>query len=682
MIVTGVEMAIESLIENISYETIIDFFQSKAEGFRESREDYSSYLPEDERFDEFLKLGLISTLKDEEIGVFAGKILGSILQKSCRKQQYDIVKKVIKDENLDAALVVFFDDDGHFRFSFIKVNYLGSRRGFTTFKRYSFYIEPDRANKTFRQQIKKTVFSSIKNILAAFSIEEVSSMFYIEFKPHFDRLVLKVSGSGYIEKQVREEFALLFVIRLIFIGFVQKKGWLGNRIDFIQRFWHEYEDFSNQKGISDEFYQKWIAPLFFEAFKKPPGHKVQYQHNHFCKETEDILQMAPYLNGELFEEKEGVDDKGYYLPDEDVKAFIEFLFQYNFTIEENTRYDEELELNPEFLGIIFEKLINKEMGAIYTPRTEVDLMCRLSLSKWLEKHVVLEKSDLYKLIFGVEEERESLEIIPAKITLIYRLLEDVRVCDPAAGSGAFEVGMLQVIDELLEFLGELPTAPDELRENDSYNRKRKIISRSLYGVEVKQWAVWINQLRLWLVLFIEMPDEERLSSLPLLPSLNFKVCQGDSLVQRIGNKIFPLHGFAKISRYLKKKIRDLQLMKKDYFENVRHDRGMIKQEEKLIFAGILDEQIEEIIKKIKKKKEDIRYYQEGKQYAQQDLFDNGQSVQEKIGLNKQVVEDIEQEVLELERRINELKKEKSNLAKNDYFIWNIEFSEIFYMSSA
>ncbi|MDZ7717835.1 MAG: DNA methyltransferase [Balneolaceae bacterium] len=122
------------------------------------------------------------------------------------------------------------------------------------------------------------------------------------------------------------------------------------------------------------------------------------------------------------------------------------------------------------------------------------------------------------------------------------LLSNVTVCDPAAGSGAFEVGMLHVLHDILDNLYHRHNAPKDLPEWDDFEQKKSIIARSLYGVEVKEWAVWINQLRLWLTLFIDMPDDYKNSLQPLLPSLNFKVRQGDSLVQRIGNKLFPGSG--------------------------------------------------------------------------------------------------------------------------------------------
>ncbi|MCF8298569.1 MAG: Eco57I restriction-modification methylase domain-containing protein [Saprospiraceae bacterium] len=670
-------MIIDGLINNLSRERVEEFFTSRADRFRILQEDYSEYTAPEERFGEFYRLGEIETEDGEEISVFLGKVEGSLLRRSSRMKQFEIIKKIIKADNIDGAIVIFYGENGHFRFSFIKVNYLGSRREFSTYKRYSFYIEPDKANKTFRQQIIKTDFSSIDNILKAFSIEEVSSDFYNEFKPHFDRLVSSVTGDHSIDQKVKEEFALLFVIRLIFIGFVQKREWLGGRKEFVLDFWSEYKEYRSKNNINDEFYQKWLEPLFFEAFCNAPGRKVMYGANPFSKEVEDILQMAPYLNGGLFERIRAIDDKNYYIPDKEIEEFVEFLFQYNFTVEENTRYDEELELNPEFLGIIFEKLINKEMGAVYTPRTEVDLMCRLAISKWLEKHVVLEKEKLYKLIFGVEEERASLELMPEKIVSINHMLERVQICDPAAGSGAFEVGMLQVIDELMEFLGELPRAPLEIKESDRYLRKRKIISRSLYGVEVKQWAVWINQLRLWLTLFIEMPDEEKNSVNPLLPSLNFKVCQGDSLVQMIGGKLFPVQEINVRSRSLKMRIKSLIEKKKEFFENQIHDLGLIKQEEKLIFQGIIDEEIDEIRGRIRRERIKEKRYHSDKRTGQQDIFNTEETFQEQIELNEQISADIKAGIDSLEEKIKELEEEKKQIEHNEYFIWNLEFAEIF-----
>ena len=166
--------------------------------------------------------------------------------------------------------------------------------------------------------------------------------------------------------------------------------------------------------------------------------------------------MAPYLNGELFKEKIGIDDQELSIPDKMIQQFFDFLFSYNFTIEENTLYDQELELNPEFLGIIFERLVNKEDGAVYTPRTEVYFMCRISLVKWLQKTSIVNKKKLYHLFFDKHNDllkpQDIASLTEEEKENILNLLKNITICDPAAGSGAFPVGMLQVLDEIIQLL--------------------------------------------------------------------------------------------------------------------------------------------------------------------------------------------------------------------------------------
>jgi len=318
--------------------------------------------------------------------------------------------------------------------------------------------------------------------------------------------------------------------------------------------------------------------------------------------------MAPFLNGELFKRKVDIDDQGLWIPDDMIGDFFAFLFQYNFTVEENEVYDEELELNPEFLGIIFERLTNMEQGAVYTPRVEVDLMCRLALVRWLEQTTEIDKRDLYHLFFretgigeAYDEFQKQGDFSPAEIRTLIERLENVTVCDPAAGSGAFEVGMLQVLEQVLENLYSRSNTPADLkaRAPTSLERKKAIIANSLYGVEVKRWAVWINHLRLWLTLFVDMPDDYKNSLEPLLPNLTFKVRAGDSLVQRLGGKTFPVQGHANLPPDIKGRITQLKRKKRDFFYNKSSNYRLIEKEELDLFRAILDAQIEARRKEIR-----------------------------------------------------------------------------------
>ena len=366
-------------------------------------------------------------------------------------------------------------------------------REYSNPRRFSFLLGPGAKAKTaYEFLITKGGIRDFEDLKKRFSIEAVTDDFYNQFKPNFELIAESVKGTK--NSDLKKDFALLFIIRSIFLGFVQKKMWLNKDEEFILNFWKEYKSKYSTRNL---FYSEWMRPLFFDSLNYPPGRKVFNRTTPFSKETALALQM-PYLNGELFKEKPGFDDMDLYIPDKSIEIFFDFIFSYNFTIEENTLYDQDLELNPEFLGIIFERLVNKEDGAVYTPRTEVDFMCRISLVKWLEKNSSINKKKLYHLFFDkINDNSKDSSVSNDEKEEILSNLKTVTICDPAAGSGAFPVGMLQVLDEVISTLSENNTTT-------VFERKKEIISRSLFGVGGKTWAVWINQLRLWLSLFIDM----------------------------------------------------------------------------------------------------------------------------------------------------------------------------------
>jgi len=501
---------------------------------------------------------------------------------------------------------------GRFRFSLVTAFYSGKKREFSTFKRYSYFVEPGQPNKTFRQQIGKANFESISNILKSFSIE----------------------------------------------------------------------DLRNKATNPDSFYADWLEPLFFEALNHPHGYPVRGGNTPYSDEIKLAIQMSPYLNGELFKQKEGVDDRELSIPDDYIEKFFEFLFQYNFTIEENTCYDEELELNPEFLGIIFERLVNKADGAVYTPRTEVDFMCRLALVKWLQKNLEFGTAstvDLFHLMFReggtaaeFDDEQKQGDFTKSQIGTMIQTLGNITVCDPAAGSGAFEVGMMQVLNEILENLETRNNCPNEFRytpgdeETDTqkaFNRKKSIIANSLYGVEVKPWAVWINQLRLWLSLFIDMPDEMRSSQNPLLPNLNFKVRCGDSLVQRVAGKLFPIQGHAELQGSTKRKVTELKNKKVAFFYNDKSISAKdVADSEYKLFRDIIDAEIAS-------KTEALAPSNKGARGQQKALLEEYAIPEQK----KLFGEKYREEITELRAERNALRDSSKRP-----LVWSIEFAEIFH----
>lgn len=661
---------LQDLIQNFAPSNLNRFLSAANPDFKPIQEDLSHCLDTDGYFSDFRKTGHIEFKDGRRLLVATIRSDKEITERTSKKKQYDLGKKVLKGQLYDSGLFLFHNTQGTFRLSFINAQYMGPKRGFTPFRRYTYFVTPEFSNKTFLNQVSRCSFSSIEDILEAFSIEAVSGAFYNEFKPHFDKIAAAVKGQLDIANALKEDFALLFAIRIIFLGFVQKKGWLGDNPRFIQDFWEEYK---RQFEGCNEFYEKWLTPLFFQALNSPPGQKVQWNNNDFSQKTESILQMAPYLNGELFKKKKGVDDQGLWLPDKVIGEYVDWLFQYNFTIEENELYDEELELNPEFLGIIFERLVNKADGAVYTPRTEVDLMCRLALLNWLDKNSKADQRELYYQFFregggGAQFDGDQKEgnFSANEIRQLVELLESVTVCDPAAGSGAFEVGMMHVINETLDSLYNNPKCPDDVPRKDPFQRKKAIIGRSLYGVEVKRWAVWINQLRLWLTLFIDMPNDMRNSFTPLLPSLNFKIRRGDSLVQRIGGKLFPVHGHADVPPAIKKKITELKKAKLDFFYNKGMEEEMVRQMEYQAFQTVIQSQIAEKQKALAAVEPPKK--QMGLGFAAEEA-EQGHFLK---------LEQFEKKRQTLKEEIEELKAELQNLQEEHPLIWSIEFSEIFY----
>lgn len=658
---------LQDIINEFDLDRFIRFFRNKSQNFNPRQEPISEY--DDEFFSDSIILGEIKFVDTgERLIVCALKSHKPLSERASKKAQYEKGRKILKAYQQDAGIFIFYDTSGSFRLSLIYPQYFGAKRTWNNFRRFTYFVNKAFANKTFLMQISSSDFSSLDKIKEAFSIAKVTDDFYKEFMPKFEKIAHSVSRESKEADadQKAHDFALLFGIRVIFLGFIQKRGWLGSDEKFLQNFLNEYNENNSKK---DKFYKQWLKPLFFEALNSPIGRKVAYGNNDFSKETEKKLQMAPYLNGGLFQEKE-IDGEGFLIPDNIIQEFFDFLFSYNFTIEENTLYDEDLELNPEFLGIIFERLVNKADGAVYTPRTEVDLMCRLALVKWLEQNVAetVKKESLYELLFregGADESYDPLQkqgiFSRSEIDQILDLLENITICDPAVGSGAFPVGMLHVLDDVEERLRRRIGRDEEV---SGFERKKRIINQSLYGVEVKEWAVWITQLRLWTTLFIDAPDKMRHSMEPILPSLDFKIRQGDSLVQRIGTKMFPVSGHANISASVKAKVTELRKIKKEFFQNKEKDSRVIKHREFLLFKEILSSEIKE-------REKELAIVTGMERNKQLEMFeDKSHAIQSEFEFDKEKAERIKNKIVELEDEFKSLREERP-------LIWNIEFAEIF-----
>jgi len=435
---------------------------------------------------------------------------------------------------------------------------------------------------------------------AAFDVEAVTEEFFNEYKTVFSSLMsdLKQQTS---DKTWAHDFALQFMNRLMFIYYIERKEWLGNDPDFLHHFWREYLKLF--KG-SDQFVDEWLDVLFFEAFnKKFSAGRSDYQY--IPEKFRTDLQLAPYLNGGLFSKNELDEKYEFHISDSQIERIMVFLDKYNFTISEDTPLDQEVAVDPEMIGKVYESLVNvseevdeqSDAGIFYTPRIEIDLMCRLSLVDWVSNHLSeISKNVLYEFVFAFNpEDKQEADKTITDLGLwqeLEELLSGITVLDPACGSGSFLVGMLGVLDDLL-----VRSNKHLNKEETPYERRKRIIGTSLYGVDIMDWAVHVAELRLWLQLVIETDLDlgERISQ-ALLPSLSFKLRQGDSLVQEVGGLNLSLYRQAgQLNRSTVNQLKSLKEEKFKFYQNDPDRKYQTKTEltqaEFLLFEQVIADQI-------------------------------------------------------------------------------------------
>jgi hypothetical protein len=411
----------------------------------------------------------------------------------------------------------------------------------TSPRRFTFLLGPGETCRTAAGRLKELQGKenlTLDNLERAFSVERLNKDFFKRYKEFYERFTAHLLDSKNAratrkafgihlfadpkeqekaDKPVRD-FVKKLLGRLVFLHFLQKKRWLGcpkgstdwsgGEDNFIADFFEK----AITAGEGGQFHSKYLTPLFFEALNTP-GRKG------------DLFPLTgtrlPYLNGGLFEE-DAPALRALDFPPLLFEELLGFFGEYHFTIDENDPEDHEVGIDPEMLGHIFENLLedNKDKGAFYTPKAIVQYMARESMRHYLETHlgpdpeiaILLAEKDLTRL--------DKNGFVKQHAKKIAKLLEDVKICDPAIGSGAFPIGLLQeILWTRLTLNWELNTPEDRAR------LKREIIRNSIHGVDLDPGAVEIARLRFWLALVV---DEE----IPRpLPNLDYKIMQGDGLLE-------------------------------------------------------------------------------------------------------------------------------------------------------
>ena len=501
-------------------------------------------------------------------------------------QLRNLTNKLIDEHSTNGVLVIYDNDlDSNYRFTFAsRESVINEQTGEferkeTNAKRFTYLLGPGESCTTAATQLieisNKGGSAGMEDVIKAFNVEKVNKEFfngykkqYEAFTAHLSTASIKASVFNGEEKDIRD-FAKKMLGRIVFIYFLQKKGWMG--VPEAEKGWTNGDkDFLRnlfiESGSGEDYYAVWLSNVFFDSlnnkrvndlFIMPDGTKVK----------------VPYLNGGLFEAETRNTSLLTFLPSL-FKNLFEFFSQYNFTIYEDDPEERFLAVDPEMLGHIFENLLedNKDKGAFYTPKEIVHYMCRESLIEYLYTKLSPKTTETYKEIgktqtdlFGnkarkqlaIEEligtpkeliKRESIEKLvlhheAAEIINyekeILKALYEVKICDPAIGSGAFPMGLLTEIFQLVETLHNV--TPDVTAEiwklGNDWNPatvKKQIIQNSIYGVDIEKGAVDIARLRFWLSLII---DEEEPKP---LPNLDYKIVVGNSLLSKFEDEVIDI----------------------------------------------------------------------------------------------------------------------------------------------
>ncbi len=480
------------------------------------------------------------------------------------------------------------------------------------------------------------------NCEKAFDVEAISKEFYKEFVEKYKELrdIIRNNNPSF-KKEDADKFTQEIMNRLLFLYFIQKKGWLNDDYKFL------YNNFqSNQKN----YYKNFLIPLFKKLSIK--------DHNH--QEFENI----PFLNGGLFEfseieEKISIPNKAFN------NIYEDLLERFNFTIREDTEFEEEVAIDPEMLGKIFEELIlsieaekykdipnpRRASGSYYTPRFIVSFMTKQSLLNYLINELPKIPEDTFKsFIYNL-----NTDGIDRPETIKEKLL-NLKVVDPGVGSGAFPVDILNKLVNLIELLNEKIGVTES-----RHNLRKKLIEDCIYGVDIQSRAVHLARLRLWLSLIIDL-EVENIKNIPPLINLDFKILEGDSLESKICGFKFDLKHKTMVNQEMFELIERYEKLKDDFLEEYV-DSG--KQ--------ILKEKI------IKTRRNIAIWYLKNMKNSLQDKFKRIGAQLTIIKKTEKEIKDEEYQKEEIEHRIfiinKELEKIKSGKSIKD-FNWYLDFFEV------
>ena len=441
-------------------------------------------------------------------------------------------------------MLFHYEDDTRWDWRFTYCRKSGNKEESTDSKRYTFLLGPGQSCRTatdnFIALYDKRNSLEIKDIENAFNVEALSKEFFGKYKAQYEAFVNYMvdptngmrqhfidtgfDHTGMAADKIRDreekpirDYVKKLLGRIVFLHFLQKKGWLGVPAS---KEWGEGDrDFMLNifKNANERQKENFLDDILEDLFTEGLDRNRSDQGDLYDTKVEGFRNCRiPYLNGGLFE-RDILDKKPSHFPASYFNGLLTMLSQYNFTIDENDPNDAEVGVDPEMLGRIFENLLedNKDKGAFYTPKEIVQYMCRESLIAYLQTDMREEDKECIRQFVTTHDASQLGELKE----YIDQKLYDVKICDPAIGSGAFPMGLLREL-----FFCRSAIEPN-IVENAA-NIKRHIIQNNIYGVDIERGAVDIARLRFWLSLIVDEKSPEA------LPNLDFKIMQGNSLLEQ------------------------------------------------------------------------------------------------------------------------------------------------------
>lgn len=663
---------------------------------------------------------------------------------------HNLTSKFIDQANNHGILAFYVpdsEDKPDFRLSFISKESRfkddGTYEEFKTNpKRYTYVLGENETASTAAKRLKELAAKKngfdfeLKDVIDAFSVEKLTEEFFKKYKEQFqifnNHLIedenIRYNIFGIDRNETKEEktinelpirdFTKKLLGRLVFLYFLQRKGWMG--VPTEQNLSAHSEDtekdeytktvkriFSPANGYRDfifrlfkdskqpnNFHSKYLKELFYNTLNNKDRPNFEFLIDSNSPFTDESVRSVPYLNGGLFDNDFSLGNDIDF-PAQMFEDLFEFLEQYNFTIDENSPEDHEVGIDPEMLGHIFENLLeeNRNSGTYYTPKEVVHYMSQQTIIQYLCHHLPGNDKAIESL---VKADKEPIDpFIESKATNIRKLLNRVKVCDPAIGSGAFPMGILKVIYSVLFRIHNL-FEPD--KSFDEAQTKKDIIQKSIYGVDLERGAVDIARLRFWLALVV---DEDYPKP---LPNLDYKIMQGHSLMEKFEGipLVFNINEYkqrkgitrnlfgsmveeSSLTTYLwQNQEFDITELEEKYFKSFDpREKSIIKTKIENFEKDFIKEQVEEKSEKIQFDIDKLTSKIEGIQLTNFDNIANT-SIAYKRKLEK-LKKDLEKYKAQRESLINEkerLKLSYENLIRNfhknkPYFLWHLYFMDVF-----